>query len=144
MRRIRAGHRLEPTVHDLDALCALVVKTRDGWRCRRCGVRYKPGDRGFHWAHVFSKSRHRTRWSLENSIALCAGHHLNWAHIHPKEFHQWVRDEVLGPERYDALALRFRTGAGVKVDKGVVLLMLKEAVRGLRVEVADRRVHVLT
>lgn len=136
-RRIQAGLAMEPTVAELDALAAQVVKRRDQWMCVRCGRLFiPPGGRAYQWAHVFSKRIHQTRWDAENALGLCTGCHL-WGHSHIQAFLEWVREKVLGPERFDALALRFRlAGRGRKIDRVAIML-------ALRAELADLEVRGL-
>jgi len=93
---------LEPrklAVKELDALCREIVWMRDG-KCRRPNCM-----RGqLQWAHVYSRRYKWLRWDLDNSMILCAGHHLEW-HERPLEAAEWWEKE-LGPERYRSLVQR--------------------------------------
>ena len=75
----------------LDELWAEAVKVRAGYKCEYCG---KTSHLNAH--HIYSRSNYVVRWSIENGIALCSGHHtLNAsfsAHKNPIEFYHWLLD----------------------------------------------------
>lgn len=85
-----------------DLLWAAAIKKRDGYRCRRCG---EDNARLLQSAHIHSRSRKSTRHDLRNGVCLCSGCHQFWAHKHPIEFAEWIRDQVLSPEDYASLLL---------------------------------------
>lgn len=101
----------------LDQLCREVVFLRDR-DCQWCG-----GSQNLQWAHIVSRRYLSTRWSLSNSLVLCAGCHLRWHH-RPLEGAAWFGERF--PER--ALSLRvIRNG---KVDHhGMWILLMQERKR---------------
>jgi len=83
----------------LDALCSVVVKTRDLWRCQRCGKPVR--GRQAQWCHINSRSSNAVRWHLSNSLLMCASCHGD-AHARPSEFHEWFSDKY--PARKDDIS----------------------------------------
>jgi 5-methylcytosine-specific restriction endonuclease McrA len=88
-----------------DELWAGLVKERDRYTCQRCQIVFPEGRRqGLHAHHaVASRGHRRTRWMLENGVALCFGCHM-WAHANSLDFAEMMRDR-LGAEAYDELRL---------------------------------------
>lgn len=41
-------------------------------------------------AHIFTRSYHSIRWSENNAVCLCAGHHVYYTH-HPSEWEEIIR-----------------------------------------------------
>ena len=75
----------------LDKLWAEIIKQRNGYKCEYCS---KTTYLNSH--HIFSRSNLSVRWSLDNGVCLCSGHHtLNTlsAHKSPMEFAEWIRDK---------------------------------------------------
>ena len=87
---------------------ANAIKDRDGWQCRKCGKQYQPGDRGLHCAHIIPRGHKDLRFDPMNALALCYRDHLFWAHSHPLEFADWIREE-LGAKAYNDPRRRART-----------------------------------
>lgn len=111
---IRSPRRAQ--VARMDALCRRIVMDRDGHRCQKCGS----PDR-VQWCHVRSRRYHSTRWSPENSLALCSGCHL-WMHGNPTAFTNWFQPEY--PDRAQYLALAAATVH--KVDLNLIEVSLKQ------------------
>lgn len=111
----------------LDKLCREVVMLRDHSTCQWCGSRTN-----IQWAHITSRRYLSTRWSLGNSLALCAGCHLKWHH-RPLEAASWFNTTF----RERALALRV-VGHG-KIDPHGVFLFLQQEKKRLESE-ADKAV----
>ncbi len=93
IRRKKSGHKHEK--ERLDKLCRAVVMARDKGQCVKCGQR-----ENLQWAHVQSRRYISCRWRLENSMTLCAGHHL-WWHHKPLESAAWFTETF--PKRAKAL-----------------------------------------
>jgi len=108
----------------LDDLARKVVFARDGNQCVRCGKK-----EGIQWCHVDSRRYLSTRWLLENSMALCAGHHLAWHH-RPLEAAEWFRTTY--PERWNRLTVR--AASAQKFDRKLERLYLEAEARKLGVE----------
>lgn len=63
------------------------VRTRDGYRCRRCGRRAK----SIH--HLLQYATHpHLRLSVENGIVLCRKCH-RWADSNPEECRAWISQQ---------------------------------------------------
>lgn len=104
-----------------DARWSKAVRTRDGFRCVRCGKKHAENSFGLHAAHVFSRGykglrpgfeKHTgdgccARHDLENGHAACYGCH-RYLDQHGDEKKRFFR-ELLGDEAYDALWERCRT-----------------------------------
>ena len=84
-----------------------MIRERAGYRCQRCGTQHATNSSGLHAAHIFSRRAKATRCDPDNALALCYGCH-SWSHRHEPDFREWVRAEILGPERFDALEARYR------------------------------------
>lgn len=110
----------------LDQMWAKAVKLRAGGKCERCGAVPKP--HGLHAAHVFTRSHYLTRWDSAGGVALCYGCH-SWGHKRPQLFLNWAK-EKLGDEQFTRLLVRSRM-YNAKVDRGLVLLALREEVKRL-------------
>lgn len=74
----------------VDNLFSLFIRTRDGFRCKKCGKVSK----NVHCAHIFSRNKLSVRYEPKNAITLCYYCHLMWAHREPVEFTEWVRGEI--------------------------------------------------
>lgn len=101
-RRVRLKPKFRPDVKELDALCREVVMLRDRGRC--CWPDCSKTN--VQWSHVHTRRVHSLRWRLENSLLLCAGHHLAW-HGHPMEAATWFSQKY--PERMKALTMMRQT-----------------------------------
>lgn len=105
----------------LDALCRLLVFTRDGQRCLRTGESIN-----LQWAHVYSRRYKILRWDPMNSMCLSAKAHF-WWHDQPLEAADWWETSVapkIGTSR-DYLSTRLRSGD--KPDFEEIESSLKEA-----------------
>ncbi len=82
----------------LDKVTPAVIKLRDERTCQRCGS--KPQPQGCHWAHIYSRTSHKMRWDLLNSLVLCNGCHRFW-HANPLDAEKWFREKF--PIRFSYL-----------------------------------------
>ena len=82
----------------LDEVTPAIIKLRDERTCQKCSG--KPQPQGCHWAHIYSRTSHKMRWDLLNSLVLCNGCHRFW-HANPIDAENWFRDKF--PARYDYL-----------------------------------------
>ncbi len=82
----------------LDKVTPAIIKLRDERTCQRC--KNKPSPQGCHWAHIYSRTSHKLRWDLLNSLVLCNGCH-RWWHANPLDSEWWFRMKFLA--RYDYL-----------------------------------------
>lgn len=86
----------------LDAAWSKLVKLKSGNKCAVCG-----SVKALNSHHIYSRAKMSLRWSTENGICLCVGHHIGVkfsAHKTPTEFTEWL-NEKLGPEFMDGLKL---------------------------------------
>ena len=70
-----------------DLLWRLLVRLRDGGRCRRCG---RPGTQA---AHIYRRWNLRLRWMPANGLLVCDEHAV-WSHDREAEFAAWAREQV--------------------------------------------------
>jgi hypothetical protein len=75
-------------IKKLDKLWAVLVVSRDGGICQKCG---KPGQNPH---HIFYRRKLGSRHLLKNGITLCDEHHTPWAHAYPEDFMWWVMDKI--------------------------------------------------
>lgn len=92
----------------LDKLWAETIKKRDKFKCQKCGSTTR-----LQSCHFHSRSRLTTRWDLLNGICLCSGCHIFWAHQHPIEFAEFMRQRI-DEDVYQRLLIMAKSGA--KVD----------------------------
>ena len=94
-------------VDKADKAFSLFVRERAGWKCERCGVQYFPPTTGLQCSHFFGRGNESTRFDPENASAHCMKCHFYFT-ANPHEHSNWVKKK-LGPERYAALVVRWRT-----------------------------------
>ena len=70
-----------------DRAFSLYIRTRDGWRCQRCGS--SPSSKqGLHCSHFQGRGKEATRFEPLNADALCYGCHQYFT-SHPAEHYEW-------------------------------------------------------
>jgi len=73
---------------EVEDLAKLVAKTRDGWRCKKCGKFVKGHDA--HGSHIIPVSKGNSlRYNPKNIFCMCYHCHLNWWHKNPVEAGEW-------------------------------------------------------
>ena len=107
-------------------LHSLFVRTRDGFRCRWCGIHRDDGKQ-IQCAHIISRSVSATRTDERNAVALCASCHWKQSK-NPLVWARWIEEE-LGKEHLDDLLER--GVPGVKVDWEEEAVRLKAALDSL-------------
>lgn len=108
-------------------LHSLVVRTRDGFRCRWCGVHRDEGKQ-IQCGHILSRSISATRTDERNAVALCASCHFKQSR-NPLVWARWIEKE-LGKEHLDDLLER--GVPGVKVDWGAEVERLQKELNKLK------------
>lgn len=114
----------------LDDAWSKLVKLRSGMKCEYCG---KTSHLNSH--HIYSRSKKSTRWSVENGICLCVGHHTFSstfsAHKTPLEFTDWL-ERYKGPDFITRL--RIKANAVSKLhpfEKEYILKELQDQIKEL-------------
>lgn len=87
-----------------DKAFSLYIRTRDGWRCRRCGTAYTPPTMALHCSHFQGRGKEATRFDPDNADALCYGCHQYFT-SHPGEHYSW-QVEQKGQALVDAVVAR--------------------------------------
>lgn len=87
-----------------DRVFSWFIRTRDDWRCTRCGAYHEPPTTALHASHFWGRSRESTRFDPENVDAHCMGCHRHLG-SNPAEFAEWKRKQ-LGDNRFKALMIR--------------------------------------
>ena len=103
----------------LDALWGRIIQSRANYRCEVCG-----SQRSLNAAHIMSRSRKSTRWSVENGVCCCVGHHLAF-HRNPLNFYEWV-EAHRGVGTVDKLRILSQGG---KPDLEMIKVQLTAAAR---------------
>ena len=107
-----------------DTIFSQYIRSRDDWKCRRCGHQHEAGNQGLHNSHYFSRRHEATRFDPENCIALCFPCHHHWGHGEGRpEYEKYMRS-LLGTKRYNALEVRANTIQ--KRDDRITLLYIKK------------------
>ena len=75
------------------------IRTRDGWRCKRCKKQYEPPTQALHCSHFQGRGKEATRFFPANADALCYGCHKYFT-SHPGEHYAW-QVETKGQELVD-------------------------------------------
>ena len=87
--RARLPQRSKGRIANLEAECdqlfRTAVKLRDGHKSVKSGLRGV-----LECAHIFTRSRHSTRWYMPNAVTLLQEEHRYFTD-HPSEFMEWVR-----------------------------------------------------
>lgn len=115
-------YKKEPKITDswlnkkLDDLWSKNVRKRG--RCEVCGR-----TENLHAHHIFTRTKHITRWDLQNGVCLCYHHHFNFAHQTPMEFHDWLV-ELKGAEWVDKL--RFKSNQIAKFSMEEKMEMIEK------------------
>lgn len=115
----------------LDEAWSTLVKLLAGGKCEYCG---KQAYLNSH--HVFSRSKKSTRWSVNNGVCLCVGHHTFSstfsAHKTPTEFTEWIRNKR-GEQWY--VNLRISAHGTVKwsnFEKEIILKDLEDQIKAVK------------
>ena len=110
----------KPLINKADKLFSEFIRNRDG-KCVKCG---RVGV--LHCHHIISRSCKAVRWDEDNAIALCPGHHRNWAHANPLEVAEFMQLR-LGSEKYRELILRASTPIPLTINhyKEVIEKLIK-------------------
>src|SRR5437899_11486972 len=109
----------------LDVLWQKVIKTRDNFTCQRCGSRGQVDA-----AHIITRSRKLTKWTVANGVTLCSGCHMHF-HRNPAEFLDWLDAEWFrknGDYVYADLRILSQPGR-TKLDLGMGEAQLKARAR---------------
>ncbi len=95
-----------------DKMFSLLIRERDGWRCRACGDKsknYGCNRQGLHCSHYYSRGRENTRFDFDNCIALCTYHHNQWGHGEERGDYTEYMIERLGQRGFVDLKERANT-----------------------------------
>lgn len=90
----------------LDTAWSKLVKLKAGNKCAVCS-----SENALNSHHIYSRAKMSLRWSIENGICLCVGHHIGAkfsAHKTPVDFNDWMVDHF-GNDFMDGLKLMAHT-----------------------------------
>lgn len=90
-----------------DKAFSLYIRTRDGWKCKRCNKQYTPPTQALHCSHFQGRGKEATRFDEENADALCYGCHQYFT-SHPAEHYEW-QVSWKGQKKIDELVLKSNT-----------------------------------
>ena len=114
-------------ISKLDRLFSQYIRSRDGWKCQRCGSQFKPPTTGLHCSHFHGRGKKSVRFDPENCVALCHGCHSYFT-ANPL-LHVQFFQKRLG-KRFDALLIRANTPR--KPDYALIEIWLKGKLSELR------------
>lgn len=113
----------------LDTAWSRLVKLKSGNKCAVCS-----SEKALNSHHIYSRAKMSLRWSTENGICLCVGHHIGVkfsAHKTPIEFTEWL-NEKLGPEFMDGLKYMAHTQSNLhEFEKEYLLKELQAEIKKL-------------
>lgn len=93
----------------VDRIFSLLIRERDGWRCKACGDKsknYEHNRQGLHCSHYYSRGRENTRFDFDNCISLCTYHHNQWGHGDKRGDYTEHMINRLGQKGFAELAIR--------------------------------------
>lgn len=105
-----------------DKLFSEYVRSRDSWRCTRCGKQFTPPTQGLHASHFHGRRKESVRFYPENVDSHCYGCH-SFFESNPEEHRAWKLKQ-LGQKRFDALTIKANTPR--KRDDVMTRIVLKE------------------
>lgn len=105
------------------------IRTRDGWKCQRCGTPYTPPTKALQCSHYFGRGAENTRFDPENCDALCTYCHSYWGST-DKEGYRNFKIKQLGQAGFDRLMIRSNTYK--KRDRKMSLLVVREMLREIK------------
>lgn len=92
----------------LDKVFGDFIKLRDDYTCRRCGLRFTPGNQYYNPAHIKGRGQHSVRWDEKNVFGMCRGGKMDchgFLDGHPLGKRDWYITEF-GEEAWDELVAR--------------------------------------
>lgn len=111
-----------------DRLFSLYIRSRDGWKCKRCGRYYEPPTNALQCSHYWGRASKGTRFEPDNCDALCYGCHSLWEGNKQGAYRDFKLKQ-LGEKRYKSLEIQAATPT--KVDEKLVVLGLKKLLKEL-------------
>lgn len=117
------GIKLDPA----DIAFSKYIRTRDGWRCKRCLKQYTPPTNALQCSHFQGRGKEATRFEPLNCDALCAGCHQYFT-AYPGEHYMW-QVKKKGQRTVDKLILQ--SNSYKKKDRKMELLKAKELLKCL-------------
>ena len=110
----------------LDNAWSQLVKLRTGNKCEYCG-----NTKSLNSHHIFSRSKKSVRWSTENGICLCVGHHIGShfsAHKTPVDFTIWLMKHR-GEKQMNDLSIKANhTSHYSRFEKEIILKELQKEI----------------
>lgn len=105
-RKEKNGWRMSRRVKidQADRVFSLYIRTRDSWKCQRCGAQHEEGSQGLHCSHFYGRRNESTRHDPVNCTSLCHGCHSYFT-ANPAFHAQWQL-ERLGEKEYNKLMVR--------------------------------------
>lgn len=119
----------KPIDKKLDIVWSKLVKLKAGNKCAVCG-KTKP----LNSHHIYSRGNMALRWSIDNGICLCVGHHIGFkfsAHKTSTEFTKWLIAKF-GQDFIDKLELYAHTQVKyTEFEKEIILKNLQQEIKRL-------------
>ncbi len=90
-----------------DRAFSLYIRTRDGWKCKRCHKQYEPPTSALQCSHFQGRGKESTRFEPLNCDALCYGCHMYFT-AQPGEHYAWQVQQK-GQKAVDQLIMQSNT-----------------------------------
>lgn len=90
-------------VNAADIIFSKYIRSRDNWKCQRCGRYYFPPTQGLHCAHLISRGNYAYRFNEFNAVAMCYG------------CHRYFDTKMSHDDRIDLVQKRF-DGLGLEIS----------------------------
>lgn len=111
-----------------DRAFSLYIRTRDGWKCKRCHRQYTPPTSALHNSHFQGRGKEATRFEPLNCDALCYGCHRYFT-SHPGEHYEW-QVMTKGQDVVDKLILQSNTY--MKKDRKLQKMLWEQELKKLQ------------
>lgn len=118
---------MKTKIDPADTNFSLYVRSKDKWRCQRCGKQYVPPTSALHCSHFFSRGKWNVRFDEFNATSLCFGCHIYLDH-HKDEYRQFKINQI-GQAEFDKLEVRANTYA--KKDWQLARMYTKQLLESL-------------
>ena len=119
---------------DYDNVFSWYIRTRDGWKCQRCGTEYAPPTKVLQCSHYENRANMATRFYPPNCMAACNPCHAY--HLEGKKHGEYtqIMQRRMNDTEYNLLLLKIDEGKArpTKFSRGDYICMIAMCVKDLK------------